>query len=503
MRVEIREAGTITEIRRGVIKLSGLPGCVLGQVIQFNRDARGFVIGFTDTEVLALTLGKASSLFVGQEVSVQQEPLRLGTGERLLGRIIAPLGEPLDGGDPPLIEATRPLFQEAPGIMERSPVERQLFTGIRAIDTMIPIGRGQRELIIGDRMTGKTTLALDTMLSQRLPAAPAGSAQADGRSMVCIYCNIGQSEQKLGQVTHLLHEHGFLGQTIVVAAPASREASEQFLAPYAACAIGEYFMERGQDVLVVFDDLSKHAWAYRQLSLLLERPPGREAYPGDMFYVHSQLMERAGQLSPERGGGSMTFLPICETQQGDVTGYICSNLISMTDGQIYLSSELFYEGIKPAVDVGLSVSRIGNKVQPPMLREASANFRFELLQYHELLRLTRFSGAMSESVAQRQRRGALLRRLMTQPAHQPGTFEDHTLVCYAFATGWLERLTEEGIALCLKGLASRLPPFTHEAARAQEPLTPALRAKLDAALEEALAPYLRREEPHAIRASIA
>jgi len=479
--VDIREVGTITEIKRGIVKLSGLPSCAVGQLIEFGRDVRGFVIGFTETEVLALILGRESGLSVGDRVDVRQQPLRLPVGAQLMGRVVSPLGEPLDGGAVPEAEVMRPMFQDAPGIMARTPVERQLCTGIRVIDTMIPLGRGQRELIIGDRMTGKTSLALDAIVSQR------------DQHVLCIYCSIGQSHQKLRHVTHVLHEQHALDYAIVVAAPASHEASEQFLAPYAACAIGEHFMQQGRDVLVVFDDLSKHAWAYRQLSLLLELPPGREAYPADMFYVHAQLMERAGQLNPERGGGSMTFLPICETQQGDVTGYISSNLISMTDGQLYLSSELFYEGVKPAIDIGFSVSRIGNKVQSHALRWASGSLRLELLQYQELMRLTRFAATTSESLARRQRRGALLRRLMTQPVHQPMALENQALLFYAFQTGWLERLTDEGLALCLAGLRGRLPAFAAEVLHENQPLNPAVHAKLDAALGSVLQPYCRQE----------
>ena len=476
---EIREEGTITEVKRGVVKLSGLPTCIQGQLLELGRGVQGLVIGFTETEVLALTLGRDAALSVGQRVSVRQQPLRLPVGTSLIGRVLSPLGDPLDGEPAPVTEATQPMFQEAPGIMARTPVERQLPTGLRAIDTMIPLGHGQRELIIGDRMSGKTSLALDAILSQR------------ERSVLCIYCNIGQSQQKLKHVTELLTEQHAQAYTIVVAAPASHEASEQFLAPYAACAIGEHFMQQGRDVLVVFDDLSKHAWAYRQLSLLLERPPGREAYPGDMFYIHAQLMERAGQLSPERGGGSMTFLPICETQQGDVTGYIPSNLISMTDGQIYLSSELFYEGVKPAIDVGLSVSRIGNKVQTPLLRWVSGSVRLELLQYLELVRLTRFSSSASEQAAQRQQHGALLRRVMSQPAQQPMSLEDQTLLFCALKLGWLDRVNDDGMKLCLAGLTQRLPDFAAQAMREHQPPTPALHAKLDAAFEELLRPYVR------------
>lgn len=485
--VEIRELGTITEIKRGIVKLAGLPGCIMGQLIELGRGAHGFVIGFTDTEVLALTLGQESELSVGQQVEVRQRPLRLRVGEALLGRIVSPVGEPLDGEPRPVTDTFRPMFQEAPGIMVRTPVERQVCTGIRVLDAMIPIGKGQRELIIGDRMTGKTSLALDVILSQQ------------GRSVVCIYCSIGQSQHKLRQVAQLFEERKVKDYTVIVAAPASQQASEQFLAPYAACAVGEHFMHQGKDVLVVFDDLSKHAWAYRQLSLLLEQPPGREAYPGDMFYIHAQFMERAGQLNPERGGGSMTFLPIAETQQGDVTGYVSSNLISMTDGQIYLSSELFYEGIKPSIDVGLSVSRIGNKVQAPLLREVSGSLRLELLQHQELMRLSRFASSKSEEMAKRQRRGLLVRRLMTQPVHQPMSLEDQALLLYALKTGRLDRLTNEGVQFCLAGLLQRMPPGVQAAVRESQPVTPVLRAQLDSALGDCLKPYHEPEETrHAV-----
>ncbi|PIQ83501.1 MAG: F0F1 ATP synthase subunit alpha [Candidatus Omnitrophica bacterium CG11_big_fil_rev_8_21_14_0_20_63_9] len=487
--VEIREVGTITEVKRGIVKLAGLPSCIMGQLIELGPGAHGFVVGFTDREVLALTVGRADELAVGQRVNVRQQPLRLQVGPQWLGRVLSPLGTPLDGEAAPAGEGLQPMFTEAPGILARTPVERQLRTGTKVIDAMVPLGRGQRELIIGDRMTGKTTLALDAILNQQ------------GQDVLCIYCSIGQSQHRVQEVAELLRERGALSYSAIIAAPASREASEQFLAPFAAAAVGEFFMQQGRDVLVVFDDLSKHAWAYRQLSLLLERSPGREAYPGDMFYIHAQLMERAGQLSPERGGGSMTFLPMCEAQQGDVTGYITSNLISMTDGQIYLSSELFYEGVKPAVDLGLSVSRIGNKVQSHLLRWASGQLRLELLQYLELLRLTRFASTSNPQVMQRQQQGALLRRLLSQAAHQPMAIEDQTLLFYAFRTGLARRVSEEGLKVCLAGLSGRMPEFVGEMLRANEPLSPAAHAKLRAALEDVLGPYLSPEPgatPHAI-----
>ena len=484
MMAEVREVGTVTEIKRGVVKLSGMPSCVMGQLVALTRETKGLVVGFTDLEVLALVLGDETCLSVGQIVEASPEPLRVPAGPALLGRVVSALGEPRDGGAALAASETEPLFRDAPGILARTPVVRQLATGVRVIDAMIPLGRGQRELLIGDRMTGKTSLALDAILNQQ------------DQGLVCVYAAIGQSHQKLRQVTQLLRERGALAYTIVVAATASAEASEQFLAPYAACAIGESFMRAGRDVLVVFDDLSKHAWAHRQLSLLMELPPGREAYPGDMFYVHAQLMERAGQLGPEQGGGSMTFLPICETTQGDVTGYICSNLISMTDGQLYLSSELFYEGIKPAVDVGLSVSRIGNKVQPPLLRAVAGGLRLELLQHQELLRLTRFAASASEDLAERRRHGELLRRLMRQAAHEPMSAHDQALLFFAFQAGWLERITEAGLARCLTGLATHLPAFAREVLERNEPMTPTAKSKLDAGLDVALREFVRTEETH-------
>lgn len=486
--IDIRQSGVITEIKRGVVKLSGLPTCIMGQLLELTAGVQGFVIGFTDKEVLALTLGREADLSVGQTVSVRQQPLRIPVSEELLGRVVSPLVEPMDGLPALPSPTLRALFCEAPGIMMRSPVERQLCTGTSVIDAMIPLGKGQRELIIGDRMTGKTALALDTVLSQR------------ESGVVCIYCAIGQSQQKLRQVIQLLSEQKALPYSLVVAASASQQASEQFLAPFAAATLGEYFMAQGRDVVVIFDDLSKHAWAYRQLSLLLERPPGREAYPGDMFYIHAQLMERAGQLSSEKGGGSMTFLPICETQQGDVTGYISSNLISMTDGQLYLSSELFYEGIKPAIDVGLSVSRIGNKVQSPLLRESSGSLRLELLQHRELIRLNRFSAARSEEALRRQERGNLIRRLIAQQEHRPRTLADQTLFLYALKMGLLKRVNEEGLQLCLLGLSKHLSQAMLAIVQETQPPTAFMRAQLEDALTQILQPYLTQTsgDKHAV-----
>jgi len=468
--IDVQQRGTITEIRRGIVKLSGLPVCVMGQLIELGSRARGLVIGFTDEDVEALMLESDATLAVGQRITVQQRPWRLGVGPALLGRLLSPLGEPLDGRPRPVHATAVPVFREAPGIMQRTPIERPLLTGIKTIDTMIPLGKGQRELIIGDRMTGKTTLALDALLNQQ-------DAQT-----VCIYCHIGQSHQKLRAATQLLTERRLRDQTIIVAATAAHPASLQFLAPYTACAIGEWFMQQGRDVLVIFDDLSKHAWAHRQLSLLLNRPAGREAYPGDMFYIHAQLMERAGQLNAELGGGSMTFLPICETQQGDVTGYIPSNLIAMTDGQLYLSSDLFYEGTKPAIDLGLSVSRIGNKVQSPALRQVSAGLRLEALQHRELRRVAAVAARGSTAMADRLRRGDVLKRLLAQRAHELIPIEEQIVLFYSFHKGWLEPLGDAALARCTHGLFAKLPEAVQEMIHRGDPLTPNVQAALTAAL---------------------
>jgi F-type H+-transporting ATPase subunit alpha len=480
--IDVQQLGTITEIKRGIVKLTGLPVCVMGQLVELGPRARGLVVGFTDDEVDALVLEPDADLAVGQRVTVHQQPWRLRVGSALLGRLLSPLGEPLDGQPVPALEADVPVFGEAPGIMQRTPIARPLLTGIKMIDTMVPLGKGQRELIIGDRMTGKTTLGLDVLLNQR------------GRQTICIYCHIGQSHQKLRQLTHLLTERQMREQTVVVAATAAHPASLQFLAPYAACAIGEWFMQQGRDVLVIFDDLSKHAWAYRQLSLLLNRPTGREAYPGDMFYMHAQLMERAGQLNAARGGGSMTFLPMCETQQGDVTGAIPSNLIAMTDGQLYLSSDLFYEGVKPAIDLGLSVSRIGNTVQSPALRHVSASLRLDALQHRGLKRFA----AVAAQGTDRLRRGEVLKQILMQRAHELVSQEEQIALFYSFQYGWLERLTDEGLALCERGLFPRLPAAVQEMLQRGEPLTPNVQAALNAALNAVFA-----EVTHALPETVA
>lgn len=430
---EIKETGEVKEIKKGIVKISGLPSCIYGQWIEVEDKTKGIIIGFDNQKVLSLILGEETSIDIGDRVWAREEIFEVPVGEAFLGRIVNSLGEAVDGKGKIISDKTRPVFSEAAGIMDRIPITEPLYTGIKIMDTTIPIGRGQRELIIGDRVSGKTTLAIDTIINQK------------EQNVICIYCWIGGSFSSLMRIIGALQEKGALDYSIVVASPASHPAPQQYLAPYVAATLGEYFMYQGRDVLIAFDDLTKHAWVWRQLSLLLERPPGREAYPGDIFYIHSQLMERAGRLSPQLGGGSMTFFPIVETQQGDVTGYIPSNLIAMTDGQIYLSTGLFHEGFKPAIDLGLSVSRIGSKVQCDAMREVSSTLRLEYAQYRDLQRLSRLKTRVAGEVSERLRRGEVLRKLFIQPTHHLICWQEQIILFYAFQRNILDMLPEAGL----------------------------------------------------------
>lgn len=428
---EVKEVGRIREVKKGIAYIEGLPSCINGQLIEFSEQVRGIVIGFNEQEVLSLILGDVNRVKLENEVIAAQEVFRIPVGEDFIGRVVNALGEPCD--DKGEIKATDfyPIFREASGVIERIPVDKPLYTGIRTIDTIIPLARGQRELIVGDRMTGKTTLVIDAILNQK------------DQDVICIYCCIGRDFSSLQKIVDLFAKKGVLDYGIIVAAPAISSSNEQYLAPYTACSLGEHFMLSGRDVLVVFDDLTRHAWIYRQLSLLLGHFPGREAYPGDMFYLHSQLMERAGRLSPEAGGGSMTFLPIVETQQGDITGYIPSNLVSMTDGQIYLNTELFHEGFKPAIDIGLSVSRIGSKVQPHAFKEVSRNLRQEYFQYRDLMRVTKMKAHISEQAEKRIKKGEILREFFVQDKYEPVSIVEQIILFYALSRDILEPLSKE------------------------------------------------------------
>ncbi|MDD5437515.1 MAG: F0F1 ATP synthase subunit alpha, partial [Candidatus Omnitrophica bacterium] len=387
--VSVKEVGRIKEIRKSIVKIEGLPNCMLGQLVNFGDKTKGFVMGFTENEVLALLLGVPTEIKAGEEVSSEEEAFKIPVGKNFIGRVVSPLCQALDGKGHIKEDGYECIFRDAAAILERVPIEDMLSTGIRIIDSSLPIGKGQRQLIIGDRMTGKTAITIDTIINQK------------DKDVVCIYCCIGRDYASFEKVLTTLKETGALEYTVVVAALASSSIGEQYLAPYAAATLGEYFMYSGKDVLIVLDDLTKHAWAYRELSLLLGRAPGREAYPGDIFYLHAQLMERGAKLSPAKGGGSMTLLPIVSTLQGDIAGFIPTNTISMTDGQVFLNSVLFAEGFKPAIDIGLSVSRIGNKVQSPLMRELTKDMGLSYIQYKELLKATRLRAAISEDLERR------------------------------------------------------------------------------------------------------
>lgn len=422
---DVKEVGIVREVKGTIARIVGLPSCIGGQLVTFSSEVQGMVVGFEPEEVEVMVLGEAQQIKVGERVYGRAEPFRIPVGPQFVGRLVNSLAEPIDGRGTVPAETLYPLFRKAPGIMERVPITKPLETGIKILDTMIPIGKGQRELILGDRMSGKTALALDAILNQK------------GKGTVCVYCCIGRSFHTLRKVAQLLEASGALSYTFVVVETAAAPAGRQFLTPYAATTLGEYFMDRGKDVLVVFDDLTKHAWIHRQISLLLGRPPGREAYPGDMFYVHSQLMERAAALNPERGGGSMTFLPLVETQQGDVTRHIPSNTISMTDGQIYLSTALFTEGFKPAIDLKLSVSRIGSKVQSSAMREVAGQLRLDYLQFKEMERVTKLRTSFSKDLTERMKKGAILRELLIQDKSQPVSMEETIVLLYGYHSGAL------------------------------------------------------------------
>ena len=433
--VSVSEVGRVKEIKQAIVKVEGLPDCMLGQLVTFANGMKGFVMGFNPCEVLVLLLGMSKGIKAGDEVSLRAESFKMPVGVNFLGRIVNALCEDLDGKGAIAEDSFADIFGEAPAVLDREPVNQMMVTGIRIIDSILPIGKGQRQLIIGDRMTGKTSIAVDTILYQK------------DKDVLCVYCCIGSAYTAFEQVVSLLKEKGALDYTIVVAALASSPIGEQYLAPYTAAALGEHFMRAGKDVLVVFDDLTKHAWAYRELSLLLERPPGREAYPGDIFYLHAQLMERGAHLSAKHGGGSMTLLSIANTLQGDISGFIPTNLISMSDGQIYLNSNLLGEGFKPAIDLGLSVSRVGTKIQPRGLRELAKDLELKYIRYRELLKATRLRSGLSEEISARLRHGEKLEKLFIQERNHPSSIAEQHVLYFAFREEFLDKLTNEQFEL--------------------------------------------------------
>jgi len=437
---DLKEVGWVKQVRKDIIKVGGLNFCSSGQIVDFGRGSLGMIMGFNQDEALALVLGDESRIKIMQEIFSQKGSLKLSVGEQFIGRIVNALSLPCDGRPPVFTDQQRPVFCDAPATMDRDQAVDFFHTGILVIDSLVPLGKGQRQLIIGDRMTGKTSMALDIILNQK------------GKNVVCIYCPIGKSISSVAKVLGTLQRHSALEYSVVVCATAASCIGEQYLVPFSAATLGEYFMRQGKDVLVVFDDITKHAWAYRQLSLLLERPPGREAYPGDIFYLHAQLMERAGKLNKDLGGGSMTFLAIVDTLQGDITGFIPSNLISMTDGQIYMSSTLFSQGIKPAVDPLMSVSIIGGKIQPKKLRETSSQLRLLLAHYKELSKMAGLRTGLSDTAEFRLKRGEATVNLLKQDKEKLYSLHEEILLLLALERGFLDNLSSDQIRNFKKGI---------------------------------------------------
>jgi F-type H+-transporting ATPase subunit alpha len=423
---DLAEVGTVLQVGDGIARVYGLESCVAGEMLDLGSDVTGVALNLEEDNVGVALFGEWDKVSEGDPVKRTGHVISVPVGDDLVGRIVNPLGQPLDGGPPIKTEETRPLEFKAPGVVQRQPVKEPLQTGIKAIDSMIPIGRGQRELIIGDRQTGKTAILVDTILNQK------------GQDMICVYVAIGQKGSTVAQVYERLKEAGALDYTIIVTASAAEAAPIKWMAPYAGCAMGEHFLYSGRHAVCMYDDLSKHADAYRQMSLLLRRPPGREAFPGDVFYLHSRLLERACKLSDDEGGGSLTALPVIETQAGDVSAYIPTNVISITDGQIFLESDLFYSGVRPAINVGISVSRVGGNAQVKAMRKVAGRLRLDLAQYRELEAFAQFGSELDPQTQRTLARGERMVATLNQPQYQPWPLEEQVVAIYAGINGYLD-----------------------------------------------------------------
>jgi len=425
--VTLVDVGTVIEVGDGIARIHGLASAKYNELLQFPNDIIGIALNLEEDSVSAVILGDYTHIKEGDEVKCTGRIAEVPVGEAMIGRVVDSLGRPLDGKGAIRTNKNRPIERVAPNVVLRAPVDTPVQTGIKSVDSMFPIGRGQRELIIGDRSTGKTAIALDAIISQK------------GGDLICIYVAIGQKVSQVARVVATLTNHGAMEHTIVVAASAADSVALQYLAPYAGCAMGEEFMEQGKDVLIIYDDLSKHAWAYRQLSLLLRRPPGREAYPGDVFYLHSRLLERAAKYAKENGGGSMTALPIIETQAGDVSAYIPTNVISITDGQLYLESDLFNAGIKPALNVGISVSRVGSKAQTSAMKKVAGRLKLDMGQYREVAAFAQFGTAELDKATRSQlERGQRIQEVLKQSQFVPVPLERQVMILYAVINGYMD-----------------------------------------------------------------
>jgi F-type H+-transporting ATPase subunit alpha len=499
--VDIYDVGTVLQVGDGVARIYGLRQAMMSELIEFPNGVVGMVLNLEEDHVGAILFGDDRLVKEGDVVRRTGRVASVPVGEELLGRVVNPLGIPLDGKGPINARHYLPIERKAIGVIYRQPVKEPLQTGIKAIDALIPIGRGQRELIIGDRQTGKTALAIDTIINQKYTHTE--EAQRRGiKPVYCIYVAIGQKASTVANVVATLREYGAMDYTIVVVANASDPAPLQYIAPYCGASMGEYFRDSGRHALIVYDDLSKQAAAYRQVSLLLRRPPGREAYPGDIFYVHSRLLERAAKLSDELGGGSLTALPIIETQAGDVSAYIPTNVISITDGQIYLESGLFNAGIRPAMNVGISVSRVGGNAQIKAMKKVAGPLKIELAMYRELEAFAKFGSDLDPTTQKQLRRGARLVEILKQPQYSPMPVEEQVAILYAATNGWLDELPLELVASFEREFLEYLRTFHRhdilEAILDTQDLTAEITQRLDAALERFSAEFRQRHglQPH-------
>ena len=482
---ELAEVGTVLQVGDGLARVYGLESCMAMEMLELEHGVTGIAFNLEEGNVGVPLFGEWEHVREGESVKRTGKVVNVPVGDALVGRIVNPLGEPLDGAGPIDSSETRPLEFKAPGVVNRQPVKEPLQTGIKAIDSMIPIGRGQRELVIGDRSTGKTAILVDTILNQK------------GQDMICVYVAIGQKASTVAQVYERLREAGAMDYTIIVAADAAEAAPIKWMAPFAGCAMGEYFLYDGKHALCIYDDLSKHADAYRQMSLLLRRPPGREAFPGDVFYLHSRLLERACKLSKAEGGGSLTALPVIETQAGDVSAYIPTNVISITDGQIFLESDLFYSGVRPAINVGISVSRVGGNAQTKAMKKVAGRLRLELAQYRELEAFAQFGSELDPQTQRTLARGERMVQTLNQPQYQPWPMEDQVVAIYAGIHGHLDDVPPAQVPRFQEELREflRSEGDILKAIREEKDLTDEIVEKLEAAIEKFKQGFSVKEEP--------
>ncbi|MBR3305757.1 MAG: F0F1 ATP synthase subunit alpha [Lachnospiraceae bacterium] len=474
-KLEVSEVGTVIQVADGIARVHGLEKAMQGELLEFPGEVYGMVMNLEEDNVGAVLLGSNRNINEGDTVKTTGRVVEVPVGDEMLGRVVNALGQPIDGKGPITTDKFRHIERVASGVITRQSVDTPLQTGIKAIDSMVPIGRGQRELIIGDRQTGKTAIAIDTIINQK------------GQKVKCIYVAIGQKASTVAAIVKTLEEHGAMAYTTVVAATASELAPLQYIAPYAGCAIGEEWMEKGEDVLVIYDDLSKHATAYRTLSLLLRRPPGREAYPGDVFYLHSRLLERAARMNSEYGGGSLTALPIIETQAGDVSAYIPTNVISITDGQIYLETEMFNSGFRPAINAGLSVSRVGGSAQIKAMKKIAGPIRLELAQYRELAAFSQFGSELDADTKERLAQGERIREMLKQPQYKPMPVEYQIIIIYAATKKYLLDIAVEDVLRFESGLFEYIDtkyPEIPESIRTDKEIKADIEEKLVKAIED-------------------